>query len=103
MAAALGYEAKVAELIRQGRVKESKLKTRCKVQVESVTRTGGPNYPYERVKFVGVAADEIPENQAFNRASPCISFEIGIANTALHGKFNPGDQFYVDFTLAAPA
>ena len=71
--------------------------SKCKVYVESVTKT---SRAYEIVNFRGVAADELPENQRFNNASPSIEMKIGIANTRLHGTFVPGDQYYVDFTPA---
>lgn len=61
----------------------------------------------ERVIFHGVAksggypADGSDEDNTFAKFSPSASFDILIANPALHGKFTPGDTFYVDFTPAS--
>lgn len=40
------------------------------------------------------------EDNNYARWSPQASFEILIANPALHGQFKVGEAFYVDFTKA---
>lgn len=76
---------------------------RAKLQVSSVTKHDCGN---ESIKFHAVAAksyaetDGLDEDNTFARYSPSASFDILIANPALHGKFEPGQKFYVDFTPA---
>lgn len=41
------------------------------------------------------------EDNTFARYSPSGSLEITITNSNLHGKFKPGQKFYLDFTEAA--
>lgn len=61
----------------------------------------------ERVKFSAVSKsggypdDGLDEDNTFAKWSPSASCEILITNPALHGKFTPGQKFYVDFTPAA--
>ena len=74
---------------------------RAKLQIASVTRHGGS----ESLKFHAVCPpsfdkDGLHEDSTFSKYSPSASLEISITNPALHGKFNPGDKFYVDFTPA---
>lgn len=74
---------------------------RAKLQVASVEKFAGS----ERLKMHAVAAKSYPadgsdEDNTFARFSPSASFEIHITNPALHGKFEPGQKFYVDFTPA---
>ena len=73
---------------------------RAKLQISSVEKFESGT---ERLKFHGVAAKAYPadgsdEDNTFAKFSPSVSLDISIANPALHGKFNPGDTFYVDFT-----
>lgn len=44
--------------------------------------------------------DGSDEDNTFAKFSPSASLEIFIANPALHGRFKPGQKFYVDFTAA---
>lgn len=75
---------------------------RCKLIVSSVERFNGA----EKLHFNAVArsggypADGSDEDNTFAKFSPAADFHIHVNNPALHGKFNPGDKFYVDFTPA---
>lgn len=75
---------------------------RAKLQVVSVERFSGS----EKLKMSAVAKsssyppDGTDEDNTFAKWSPSASFEIHITNPALHGKFEPGQKFYVDFTPA---
>jgi hypothetical protein len=77
---------------------------RAKLQITSVTKHAGGN---ETIKFHAVAANSyaetegLDEDNTFAKYSPSASMEILIANPALHGAFEPGQKFYVDFTPAA--
>lgn len=75
---------------------------RAKFQVTSIERFAGG----EKVKFNAVGKSEgypeggNDEDNTYAKYSPSAACEIYIANPALHGKFEPGDKFYVDFTPA---
>jgi hypothetical protein len=74
---------------------------RAKLQVGSVERGNG----YEKLHFHAVAAKQYPsdgsdEDNTYAKFSPMADFTIHVNNPALHGQFNPGDKFYVDFTPA---
>ncbi|QOR55269.1 MAG: hypothetical protein SHS37scaffold220_38 [Phage 67_12] len=74
---------------------------RAKLQINSIARTPG----LETLKFNAVCPpsfdkDGLHEDSTFSKYSPSAVLEISITNPALHGKFNPGDKFYVDFTPA---
>lgn len=77
---------------------------RAKLQVSSVFKNEGGN---EILRMHGVCkndgypSDGSDENNTFARFSPSAHLEISIANPDLHGKFEPGQQFYVDFTPAS--
>lgn len=81
---------------------------RAKFVVASVERIVGrdSNVSAERVKFSAVAKsssypeDGTDEDNTFAKWSPQASCEIYINNPALHGKYAPGQKFYVDFTPA---
>lgn len=75
---------------------------RAKLVISSVERLNGA----EKLKFNAVCAKSYPpdgkdENNTYAKYSPSASLEIYVANPDLHGKFNPGQEFYVDFTPAA--
>jgi len=78
-------------------------KMRAKFQVASVERFGTS----EKLKFHAVAKsgaypeDGSDEDNTFAKWSPSASCEIHVTNPALHGKFEPGKKYYVDFTPAA--
>jgi len=46
-------------------------------------------------------ADGIDEDNTFAKWSPSGELTLSITNPELHGKFKPGQKFYVDFTEAA--
>jgi len=75
---------------------------RAKLQIASITQHAGGN---ETLKFHAVSASSYPadgsdEDNTYAKYSPSASLEITIANPALHGKFEAGQKFYVDFTPA---
>lgn len=79
---------------------------RAKLRVGSVIphQVDG-NIVSERLVFHGVSKSDGPyppdgsdENNTFAKFSPSVLLDIQIANSALIGKFAPGDTFYVDFT-----
>lgn len=70
-------------------------KMRAKVRVESVERMEHA----ERLKFSAVYGGSTnAEDNSFSSATPTATFDMYITNKALHGTFNPGQKFYVDFT-----
>lgn len=78
---------------------------RAKFVVNSVDRVVGANgnIAGERVRFNAVCPpsfdkDGLHEDSTFSKYSPSASCEIYINNEALHGKYAPGQKFYVDFT-----
>lgn len=62
----------------------------------------------EKVNFIAVSKntpypeDGSDEDNTFAKWSPQASCSITIANPALHGKYEAGQKFYVDFTPADP-
>lgn len=80
---------------------------RAKFVIASVDRAVGHDggVTAERVRFNAVCPpsfdkDGLSEDSTFARFSPQASCEIYINNPALHGKYAPGQKFYVDFTPA---
>lgn len=74
---------------------------RAKLYVQSITR----HEKSETLKFSAVSAKSYPndgtdENNTFAKWTPSANLEMTITNPELIGKFNPGQQFYVDFTPA---
>lgn len=49
-------------------------------------------------KSEGYESDGKDENNTFAMFTPAAELTIHIANPALNGKFNEGQEFYVDFT-----
>ena len=73
------------------------MKMRAKLKIESVTKT---TY-CEELKFSAVySGDKNSEDNTFSKATPSASLTMSITNEALHGTFQPGQSFYVDFTPA---
>lgn len=72
---------------------------RAKFTVDEVTlhRYGG-----RTIRMYPVCADEIPENQRFNDATPSGELKMCVNNQEASKHFNPGDEFYVDFTKVEP-
>jgi hypothetical protein len=59
----------------------------------------------ETVRFCAVAASKYPadgadENNTYAKFSPQADLSITIANPALWGKFETGQEYYTDFTKA---
>jgi hypothetical protein len=60
----------------------------------------------EKIKFRAVAkkdaypSDGSDEDNTFAKFTPSANLEILIANPALFGQINPGEFYYVDFSLA---
>lgn len=75
----------------------SEVISRCKVYVDSITYH---QFNAQTLNLRGIVADELPENQRFNNASPHIEMKILVSNPSLKGKFRPGMRLYVDFTEA---
>ena len=79
---------------------------RAKFSVSSVDRVVGADgtVSAERVKFSAVSksgsypADGSDENNTFAKWTPSASCDVYITNPELHGKYAPGQTFYVDFT-----
>lgn len=75
---------------------------RAKFVVSSVEKSAGG----EKIIFNAVARanpypdDGSDEDNTYAKWTPTASCEIHVANPALHGKFEPGQKFYVDFTEA---
>lgn len=51
-------------------------------------------------KAGGYPPDGMDEDNSFALWSPSGTLKLTVANPDLHGKFKPGDRFYVDFTKA---
>lgn len=72
-------------------------KMRAKLEVESVLKTSyGETLRLHAV--YGGATNK--EDNTFSEATPSANLEMVISNKALHGQFQPGQKFYVDFTPA---
>jgi hypothetical protein len=75
---------------------------RAKVKCIAVDAREG----YENLEFTPVCktgsypADGLDEDNTYAKFSPSGTFKLCVANPALHGKFRPGQKFYVDFTEA---
>ena len=84
---------------------------RAKVRVGSVVpqQDGDGKIFSERLVFHGVAKstaypeDGTDEDNSFSKWSPSVLIDIQCNNPALHGKFAPGDTFYVDFSPVGAA
>ena len=78
---------------------------RAKMIVRSVKKHGDPvycvNLTFAAVaKSDGYPADGSDENNTFARWTPSADLQMSVANPALFGAFEVGQQFYVDFTKA---
>lgn len=65
---------------------------RAKFRVTQVTKTESG----EKVELAPVTGGS-PENEKFFKWTPSGKIEMGIVNPEIK-EFNPGDEFYVDFT-----
>ena len=76
---------------------------RAKFAVASVTKHegGSETVSFNAVcKSGGYPEDGSDEDNTFAKFSPSAHCSIQITNPALHGKFESGQKFYVDFTPA---
>ncbi len=78
-------------------------KMRAKFRIQTVTKLEGGNEKLEMC-VVGrkdaYPPDGSDENNTFAKFSPSGKLELYIANPALWGKFEPGKEYYLDFTPA---
>lgn len=82
---------------------------RAKLQIGAVFahRNADGTIASETLHFHGVSksggypADGSDEDNTFAKWSPSVNLQIQITNPALHGKFETGQKFYVDFTPAS--
>jgi hypothetical protein len=75
---------------------------RAKMQVRSVTKT---EHAEELVLFPVTSkpfnADNVSEDNTYSKWSPSGELRLTVTNPALHGRFTPGEKYYLDFTKAA--
>lgn len=77
---------------------------RAKMKVDNVEVFGEGNSRTEQLTFSAVCKSEpygedgSDENNSYARWTPSASLNMSVNNPALHGKFKPGQEFYVDFT-----
>ncbi len=78
------------------------MSVRAKFRVTSVEKH---EYGAENVKMIPVYTDNDPEseNHKFWMATPAGHIEMQINNPEAHGTFEPGQEFYIDFTPAEAA
>lgn len=68
------------------------MRTRCKFQVEKVTKYSGN---FEQVTLNAVYGGTA-ENESFAQATPGGKLEITVSNPAVIGKIVPGAYYYLD-------
>ncbi len=75
------------------------MKTRCKFQVQKVTRYQGT---WEEITLSAVYANSgaSTEDLSFAAATPSGTLTINVTNPAVVGKLNPGDYYYLDLIPA---
>lgn len=74
---------------------------RAKLKLHHIDRRDGS--VQETLYFHAVSASRYPddgsdENNTYSRYSPSATLQLTVANPALIGKFNEGEEYYVDFT-----
>ncbi|GAB3099717.1 hypothetical protein G8770_03575 [Aestuariicella hydrocarbonica] len=74
------------------------MSVRAKFKVQSVTKDANGH----SVKLEPVTCGSV-ENERFFKWTPCGSIQIGTLNEEAANQFEPGKEFYVDFTQAEPA
>ena len=73
--------------------------TRCKFYVHSVERLVGSEPTGEEViKMRTEYSDSVPDDLKYSLYTPSGSMEFRVNNPAIVGKFQPGDQVYLDIT-----
>jgi hypothetical protein len=78
-------------------------KMRAKFQVQSVTKFQGGQEQLKMsavCKSGGYPADGSDEDNTFSLFSPQGDLTLTVNNPALAGQIQPGQKFYLDFTLA---
>ncbi len=70
---------------------------RAKMQIQSITREIG-GYRETVVMSAVYGGSTNDEDNSFAKTTPSGKIELAIANKELHGVYQPGDTFYVDFT-----
>jgi hypothetical protein len=76
---------------------------RAKMKISKIEKHEGGN---ETLHFFAVArsdsypADGSDENNTYAKWSPSGQLQLTVANPDLHGKFNAGEEYYLDFTKA---
>lgn len=83
---------------------------RAKMRINSVKKNEDAEgkTTQETLSFSCVAASNYPEdgsdeNNTFAKLSPSGSLSLTVANPALFGKFDEGEEYYLDFTRAEVA
>ena len=77
---------------------------RAKLKIDNIEKQ--PEYPSERITFsavskpAGYPVDGSDEDNSFALWTPLANLTMSITNPSLHNKFEVGQKFYVDFTLA---
>ncbi|MGW1422656.1 hypothetical protein ACWAT4_21380 [Bradyrhizobium manausense] len=75
---------------------------RAKMQVNKVERfTGSDRITCNAVAAKSYPADGSDEDNTYANFSPSGELSLTIANPSLLGMIEPGQKFYLDFTLAA--
>lgn len=70
---------------------------RAKMQIQSVAKQlGGYSEVVEMAAVYGGNSND--EDNSFAKTTPSGTIRLQIANKELHGVYQPGDTFYVDFT-----
>ena len=75
---------------------------RAKMKIQRIERFEGSEIlTFNAVcKSGAYPADGTDEDNTFAKFTPTAELKMTVTNQALHGKFSPGQKFYVDFTLA---
>ena len=75
---------------------------RAKMVVESVQRFEKSEILKFRAvpKSTAYPEDGSDEDNTFAKWSPTADLQIHVTNPSLFGKLNPGEKYYVDFTIA---
>lgn len=69
------------------------MRAKFKLQSVEVSEYG------EKLKFSAITGNS-PEDNSYSKYTPSAQLEMTVTNPDLHGKFKPGQSFYVDFTRA---
>jgi len=70
------------------------MKTRCKFKVDHIKRY---SKTYEEIGFSAVHGGT-KENESFASATPSGTLTIHVTNPSVIGKFEPGQEVYLDIT-----